>query len=89
MKRQLHAQCFICTIHNHERGDYDIKAQDPRSIKRVIDHLVPALLLFPGRFFFVPVKVVLFFLAEKPVRSLLDAASPLFENRFFPPCPYF
>lgn len=42
-------------------------------------------LLFPSLFagpFFI-------FLTEKPLRSAVDVASPLFEKRFFPPNPYF
>jgi len=45
----------------------------------------PALLALPGLFFAPP----FIFLAEKPLRSPLETASPLLENLFLPPCPYF
>ena len=49
-------------------------------------HLFPlALLSFPGLFFAPP----FIFLLEKPLKSPLDMASPLFANRFFPPKPNF
>lgn len=45
------------------------------------------LLLFPN--LFRPGFPPFIFLAEKPFKSPLDTASPLFENRFFPPKPNF
>jgi hypothetical protein len=45
------------------------------------------LLLFPN--LFAPGFPLFMFLAEKPFKSPLDIASPLFENRFFPPNPNF
>ena len=44
-----------------------------------------ALLPFPSRCVFPP----FIFLAEKPLKSPLDTASPLLENLFFPPKPNF
>ena len=46
-------------------------------------YLFPALLAFPGRCFAPP----FIFLLEKPVKSPLDIASPLFLNLFLPPKP--
>jgi len=43
----------------------------------------------PGRFFAAPVAPAFIFLAEKPLRSPLEMASPLFLNRFLPPKPNF
>lgn len=50
------------------------------------NHLAAALLLFPGLFGFV---LPFIFAAENPRISALLTASPLFENRFLPPNPYF
>ena len=50
-------------------------------------YLFPALLAFPGLFFAPPPPVFIFF-CEKPLRSPLLIASPLFLNLFFPPWPY-
>lgn len=53
------------------------------------------LALFPGlcTFFFPPLlppnPLALLALAENPLKSPLEVASPLFECLFFPPNPYF
>lgn len=58
------------------------------SLHRPISHIhVFALLLFPNRL--VPCFCPFIFFAEKPLRSPVDTASPLFAKRFLPPNPNF
>ena len=67
------------------------KAHSHLQISRLSHLLAPALLAFPGLFAAPPPPQVFpfIFLVEKPVKSPLLIASPLFEKRFFPPNPNF
>ena len=67
------------------------KARSHSPISRPPHLLAPALLAFPGLFAAAPPPPAFPFIfrVEKPVRSPLLNASPLFEKRFFPPYPNF
>lgn len=77
---------YIYTFRNvHNACHSQLQRQDahfiPTAVLIMTSYLLPALLALPGLCFAPP----FIFLAENPLKSPLDIASPLFLNLFFPP----